>query len=197
MDTTNSNPELWKAIAAAQTEIQNPSKNSINPHFKNKYADLAEVLRTVLPTFSKHGLSIVQSTGFDPTNNTVQVSTVVAHASGGFISSDAKCIPARADAQGIGAATTYLRRYALTAMAGVAQEDDDGNDARHKHGPTEASPALLSLLAQIASSHVVETLESLKPAIRQLSKTERETAIQAAIERKQWIEAGRDVDADE
>jgi hypothetical protein len=44
-------------------------------------------------------------------------------------------MPARSDAQGIGAATTYLRRYSLAAMAGVTQEDDDGNSAAHDSRP--------------------------------------------------------------
>lgn len=191
MNTTNANPELWKALAAAQVEIQNPTKNSTNPHFKNKYADLAEVLRTVLPTFSKHGLSIVQSTGFDATTNTVQVSTVIAHAAGGFISSEARCIPGRADAQGIGAATTYLRRYSLSAMTGVAQEDDDGNAARFATGgQNEPSDALVSILAQISNCQTIDGLEGLKPKIRALQQHERGLAIQAGIERKQWIEEG-------
>jgi hypothetical protein len=191
MDTSNANAELWAALAAAQADIQNPTKNAVNPHFKNKYADLAEVLKTVLPTFSAHKLAIVQSTSFDSATNLVSVSTVVAHASGGFVTSEARCVPGKMDAQGVGAATTYLRRYALCAMSGVAQEDDDGNSARHedkKHH--EPSQALLSILAKIQSFLTVEGLESIKPEIRALSPTERGLAIQAGIERKQWIEQG-------
>lgn len=188
MDTTNATPELWAALASAQTEIQNPTKNSTNPHFKNKYADLAEVLRTVLPVFSRHKLAIIQSTSFDPALHLVQVSTVVAHSSGGYIKAEAQCVPGKTDAQGVGAATTYLRRYALTAMAGVAQEDDDGNSSRHGKDAKEASPDLLSILAQISNCHSIEALELLKPKIRELHSDERAPAIQAGIERKQWIE---------
>lgn len=131
-------PELFTAYAAAQGEVENASKSSNNPHFKSKYADLAEVLNTVRPVFAKHGLSIMQSTGFD--GSLVSVTTLVAHKGGGLVYSTASCVPAKADAQGIGSATTYLRRYSLAAMAGVAQEDDDGNAAAHNGKPTPIKP---------------------------------------------------------
>jgi len=91
----------------------------------------------VRPVFAAHGISIVQSTGFD--GATVSVTTLLAHASGGHISSTASCVPAKSDAQAIGSATTYLRRYSLAAMAGIAQEDDDGNSAAHGGKPAPAA----------------------------------------------------------
>jgi len=133
MELSNANAPLFAALAAAQAEVENAIKGNVNPHFKSRYADLAEVLNTVRPTFAKHGLSILQSTAFDGDN--VSVTTTLAHAEGGWVSSCASCVPARVDAQGIGAATTYLRRYSLAAMAGVAQEDDDGNSAAHDTRP--------------------------------------------------------------
>lgn len=133
MNTEHATPELFAALAKAQSEVENATKGSTNPHFKSKYADLAEVLNTVRPTFAKHGLSLLQSTAFE--GSLVEVTTLVAHASGGFVSSVASCVPAKTDAQGIGAATTYLRRYGLAAMTGVAQEDDDGQSAAHNREP--------------------------------------------------------------
>ncbi|TWI45038.1 ERF superfamily protein [Pseudomonas duriflava] len=53
--------ELAKALAAAQAEIENAAKGSVNPHFKNRYADLAEILNTSRPVLSKHGLSIYRT----------------------------------------------------------------------------------------------------------------------------------------
>lgn len=128
-DITHANPELFAALAAAQGEIENASKNAANPHFRSKYADLAEVLNTVRPVFAKHGLSLIQSPGYD--GSVAHVTTVLAHKSGGYLTSTASCVPAKADAQGIGSATTYLRRYSAAAVAGIAQEDDDGNSAAH------------------------------------------------------------------
>ena len=126
-------PELFAALAAAEGEVENASKSSANPHFKSKYADLAEVLNTVRPVFAKHGLSITQSTAFN--GSLVSVTTLVGHKGGGLIYSTASCVPSKTDAQGIGSATTYLRRYSLAAMAGIAQEDDDGNAAAHNGKP--------------------------------------------------------------
>lgn len=143
MNTEHSTPELFAALSKAQGEVENASKASSNPHFKSKYADLAEILNTVRPTFSAHGIAIIQSSAYD--GQMVTVSTVLAHSTGGFISSAASCVPAKTDGQGIGAATTYLRRYALAAMAGIAQEDDDGNSASHNK-PLPASPFDISAI---------------------------------------------------
>lgn len=134
-DITHANPELFAALALAQGEIENASKNQVNgafskgPNAKPSYADLAEVLNTIRPVFAKHGLSLIQSPGFD--GSMASVTTVLAHQSGGYMTSTASCVPAKADAQGIGSATTYLRRYGAAAVAGIAQEDDDGNAAAH------------------------------------------------------------------
>ena len=134
-DITHATPELFAALALAQGEIENASKNQVNgafskgPNAKPSYADLAEVLNTIRPVFAKHGLSLIQSPGFD--GSMASVTTVLAHQSGGYMTSTASCVPAKADAQGIGSATTYLRRYGAAAVAGIAQEDDDGNAAAH------------------------------------------------------------------
>lgn len=134
-DITHATPELFAALALAQGEIENASKNQVNgafskgPNAKPSYADLAEVLNTIRPVFAKHGLSLIQSPGFD--GSMASVTTVLAHQSGGYMTSTASCVPAKADAQGIGSATTYLRRYSAAAVAGIAQEDDDGNAAAH------------------------------------------------------------------
>ncbi len=143
IDTSKATPELFAALAKAQAEVENASKSSENPHFKSRYADLAEVLNTVRPVFSANGLSVSQAPSFDGAR--ASVTTLLAHSAGGFLTSTAACVPAKSDAQGIGAATTYLRRYALAAMCGVAQEDDDGNSAAHNKRPgkegDKATPA--------------------------------------------------------
>lgn len=133
MDMTHATPALLTALAAAHRELENASKNAANPHFRSRYADLAEVINTIRPTLAKHGLSMLQSTAFD--GELVHVTTVLAHAEGGYVSSVASAVPAKADSQGIGACTTYLRRYSAAAMTLVAQEDDDGNSAAHNAPP--------------------------------------------------------------
>lgn len=127
MNKSDSIVALAGAMAQAQGEIENASKNSNNPHFKSKYADLAEVLNTVRPVFAKHGLSIAQWPGFNEGMATLE--TILMHKSGEWISSIAMTPLSKQDAQGVGSALTYLRRYSLAAIAGIAQEDDDGNAA--------------------------------------------------------------------
>jgi len=147
-DISHATPELFAALALAQGEIENASKNQVNgafskgPNAKPSYADLAEVLNTIRPVFAKHGLSLIQSPGFD--GSMASVTTVLAHQSGGYMTSTASCVPAKADAQGIGSATTYLRRYGAAAVAGIAQEDDDGNLAQHGEKPKKHSDETLA-----------------------------------------------------
>lgn len=143
MNTDKATPELFAALAKAQGEIENAAKNAANPHFRSKYADLAEVLNTVRPVFSKHGLAIIQSTEFD--GSLVSVVTLLAHDKGGFITAKASCVPAKSDAQGVGSATTYLRRYSAAAVAGIAQEDDDGQSAAHNRKPAPLAQKITPL----------------------------------------------------
>jgi len=129
MNLENSTPELFTALAKMQGAVENATKGSLNPHFKSKYADLAEVLNTVRPVLAVNGLSVIQSPSFD--GGICHVTTTIAHSGGGYITGTMSCVPAKQDGQGIGAATTYLRRYSLAAVCGIAQEDDDGNTAAH------------------------------------------------------------------
>lgn len=141
METQHATPELFKALSDAQGEIENASKNAANPHYRSKYADLSEILNTIRPVFAKHGLSLSQSPSFD--GSFASVTTVLSHSSGGYITGMASCVPAKTDAQGIGSATTYLRRYAAAGFAGIAQEDDDGNTAAHDKKPRSAEDRVL------------------------------------------------------
>lgn len=127
MNKSDEIKDLADALAKAQGEIENASKSSVNPHFKSKYADLAEVLNTVRPVFSAHGLSVTQMPSF--ADSVCSVETLLMHSSGQWISSTASATVSKNDAQGVGSCITYLRRYSLAAVAGIAQEDDDANAA--------------------------------------------------------------------
>jgi hypothetical protein len=171
MNIDKATPELFGALAKAQSEIENASKNAANPHFRSRYADLAEVLNTVRPVLAKHGLCVIQSTAFDGTM--VSVETVLGHSSGGSVSSVASCVPAKVDAQGVGAATTYLRRYALAAIAGVAQEDDDGNGAAHsKPAPVVQSGVVEEAMARIAAANDAAALGEVGAGLAKLEVDE-------------------------
>lgn len=155
--------ELAAALAIAQGEIENASKASQNPHFKSRYADLAEVLNTVRPVFSRHGLSISQFPSFDA--GVVSVETILLHKSGQWMSGTISAPISKLDAQNVGSATTYCRRYSLAAVAGIAQEDDDANAAvghapRQQRQPEPApQPDWISLIANIAQAKTLDTLK--------------------------------------
>lgn len=135
MNKTDSIAELAKALAKAQGEIENASKNATNGHFQRGYADLAEVLNTVRPVFSSHGLSVLQMPSFD--GGIASVETLLMHTSGEWISNTCSAPVSKNDAQGVGSAITYLRRYSLAAFAGIAQEDDDANGAVGHNKPQQ------------------------------------------------------------
>jgi len=149
MNKSESIAALAKAMAAAQGEIENASKNTVNGHFKNRYADLAEVLNTIREPFSKRGLSFVQFPSFS--DGVAHVETMLMHESGEWVSSIASAPVGKQDAQGVGSAVTYLRRYSAAAMAGIAQEDDDGNSSvgapQKNTGNTAKQPASGSAMA--------------------------------------------------
>lgn len=180
MNLEHSNPALFAALAKAQGEVENASKNAANPHFKSKYADLAEVLNTVRPVFSENGLSIIQSTEFD--GALVSVTTTIAHKDGGYVSSKASCVPSKTDAQGVGSATTYLRRYSLASACGVAQEDDDGNSSAHNGKPvakiTEKQEASLNEWIETTGADKAKVLGAYKvKAIAEMTEAQANDAI--------------------
>ena len=190
MNLDHSNAALFAALALAQAEVENATKGSVNPHFKSRYADLAEVLNTVRPVFAKHGIAIIQSTGFS--DGLVSVTTALVHKEGGYVTSVASCTPAKVDAQGVGAATTYLRRYSLAAATGVAQEDDDGQSAAHNRpapvaAPAKPSNALLDVLAATEDATSEDVLRNLYKATETLNEHERNEARKAIVQKRQSI----------
>lgn len=136
--------EIATACAKVQAELENVGKGGTNPHFKSKYATLPDVLDAVRDKYAAQGVAIWQC----PVNcegSNIGVVTRLAHSSGQWIQSTLYVAPGRFDAQGAGSVITYLRRYALMAMAGVSAEDDDGNAAVARPEPTRpTTPAPLS-----------------------------------------------------
>lgn len=129
---------LDAALALAQAELSNVLKDTANPFFKSRYADLAAILDEVRPVFAKHGISIVQSPSYD-VGGYAHVTTRLA-CKGEWVMATSSCKVVKDDPQGVGSATTYLRRYSLAAFAGVAQTDDDGNAASGKDGKADKAP---------------------------------------------------------
>lgn len=129
--------KLAPAFVAAQAEIENAHKNARNPHFKSTYADLAEIVETIRPTLAKHKLAVIQIPGYE--NGALTMDTMLLHESGEWIGGVSGSPIAKQDPQGVGSAITYLRRYSLAAVCGIAQEDDDGNAASRRDMQTQAT----------------------------------------------------------
>lgn len=136
MRTSTELDKIAPALLAAQTEIGNATKNAKNPHFRNNYADLGAVIEAVKPVFNRHQIAVVQSLS-DSTYG-LTLSTRLIHSSGQWIEDTAYAPLPKADPQGVGSATTYLRRYSLAAFGCITQEDDDGEGARPKPQETKA-----------------------------------------------------------
>jgi len=115
------------ALSKAQGMIKGAAKDSENPHFKSKYADLASVWEACREALAKNEIAVVQPVTGGP--ETITISTMLIHSSGESLCSSFTIRPGKADAQGLGSAITYGRRYGLAAMVGVAPEEDDGTAA--------------------------------------------------------------------
>jgi hypothetical protein len=129
MKSSETIADLAGALAAAQAEMKNAKLNKVNPHFKSRYADLAEIRDTVTPALSRHGLAVVQGTETD--GSAIVVVTRLIHKTGQWIESR---FPISYDKpQTMGSAITYGRRYLLSAICAIsADEDDDANAANEK-----------------------------------------------------------------
>lgn len=150
--TTEQSPSvaaLAAALAKAQASIENAKRTSDNPFFKSKYADLADVRAACQSQLSANQLSVIQTC--EVADGGVIVATTLVHASGEWIRGRLKVRPVKDDAQSVGSAITYARRYSLAAIVGVATEDDDGEaahgrdaqdaPARHQEPPKPAPKA--------------------------------------------------------
>jgi hypothetical protein len=122
------------ALVKAQAEFEAAKKDSINPHFRSNYADLSSVIDAIKGAFAKNDLAYLQPVSWrseGQENAYYAIETMVLHSSGQSISFGTMRVPiATSDlgnAQKVGAAITYARRYHLASALGISQEDDDGN----------------------------------------------------------------------
>jgi hypothetical protein len=128
MNKSESINELATALSKAQGQMGGAKKDSDNPFFKSKYADLASVVEAIRGPLAEQGLSYVQLPVVTEREE-VQIETALLHSSGQWISSVVTVPVAKLDAHGYGSALTYARRYGLQSMVGVPAMDDDGNAA--------------------------------------------------------------------
>lgn len=162
-DTVIEHDSLPAALVAFQAEVGTVAKDSDNPFFKSKYADLPAVKAAAQPILAKHGLAVVQSPDHKVIGEKVYdtLRTTIIHRKGAFgdvLSSEMILKPVKNDPQAQGSAITYARRYAFMAMLGlVADEDDDGNAAS---APPRQSRPKQKTTEELAVEAVVEAVKA-------------------------------------
>lgn len=143
-------------IAQALCEVQKTALFALtdknNPFFKSKYADLSSVWEVARKPLTENGLSIVQTMDISE-NGGVIIETTLIHTSGEYMTGKLLMSPEKDTPQGIGSAITYARRYSLSAMVGIAPEDDDGEAAmsRKKNKNDEIANELIKDLEKTTS----------------------------------------------
>ena len=138
MKTSEHVNEIGKAMACVQGEMRPAIKDSNNPFFKSKYSNLTSVWDSIREPLMKNQISVFQDVF--TTEHGVSVTTKLVHASGQWIDFGPLEIPlSKRDAQSIGSATSYAKRYSLSAACGVVTDDmdDDAEIAMNRNGKPE------------------------------------------------------------
>lgn len=176
------NSELAAALVAAQAKMSNPKFDSVNPHFRNRYASLSAVREAVIPVMNAHGIAVIQN--IIEHQGGVGCETILTHKSGQSMKLGALPMPAtKHDAQGYGSAITYACRYALCAIAGVTGEEDDDGEAASKPQPTQTK-VIFKKSPKAEPSRAMELITKVEAAGL------RESDVKSFLEAKQAWPAG-------
>lgn len=176
--------ELAEALSKAQGSIEGAVKDAKNPFFKSNYADLHSVIACAKAPLSENGLAVIQTTAMIDTQ--LCLVTTLAHKSGQWIKAMMPVMLAKQDAQSMGSALTYLRRYSYQAICGISAMDDDGESAMERKPKAEVTqkpstePTIGSLMMALAKvdTHIDKTKLAAFLARFALSKN---TTVEAVI----------------
>jgi hypothetical protein len=128
MKTSETITKIASALLKAQMNMGNALKDSKNPFFKSKYADLNSVREACMPSLNANGITALQPMVNIEGKNFIN--TILLHESGEYLSSLTEIIYSKQnDAQAQGSGITYARRYGLQSFVNIGAEDDDGNKA--------------------------------------------------------------------
>lgn len=137
MKKSDSITEIAKALIEFKKEVNKLKKTGKNPFFKSSYAPISEVIDVLDEPLINNGLSFMQ---FPKGEN--ELETIVMHTSGEWILESYYMKPVKGDPQAFGSVITYQRRYALCAIFGLADEDDDANKVSEPQKSTDDRPWL-------------------------------------------------------
>ena len=150
MKTSESIKQIAEALVSAQKEIRFAVKDSTNPHYKSKYANINSVIDAVKAPLNNNGIAILQS--LSPSDdNKLHLTTRLLHSSGEWIEDTAVCPIQKQDPQGLGSAISYIRRYSISSLCALYADDDDGQSAALNAA---------DYLQKIAHSQTLEELQS-------------------------------------
>jgi hypothetical protein len=161
MRTSETTERINKALIAAQKEMGKLSKDAENPFFKSKYASLENVLDLVKPVYLNHGIAIMQGSGSDGPNE-INVITRLVHESGQWVETDFPIPLSKQDPQAAGSASSYGRRYALKAIASLAEEDDDAQSSSIEDPRQDRTDASLKPITAGQLKEVNDLFEALR-----------------------------------
>lgn len=217
METSEKVAAIADALAKAQAEIVGAVKDSTNPYYNSKYADLASVWESCRLPLTKNGLAVVQGPSVEVTGephleqvqNTkgekrtvlravtrVTVTTLLLHSSGEWISTDVSTVVSSSDPQSVGSAISYLRRYGLSSMVGIPQVDDDAEAATSPSREVrKATPEQLPPSVQPASALTLTDAQEIRLKGLMQQHGIKARAVQSFVERtsKYTIKAAHDI----
>ncbi len=189
--------ELATALCEAQAEMRGAVKDSRNPFFKSKYADLVSVMKAIKDSFQRHGLSFTQFPHIEHKKGYVfvkdqakevdmlhvGVTTTLMHTSGQYQQHSFALPLSKQDPQAAGAAITYAKRYALQGVAGIPSEDDDAESAMNRQ------PKAASKTNWVKELEAVKTKQSFDLKIKQMKadnvKVKKGSELHAALSEAQ------------
>lgn len=193
MKTSESIAKIATAILEAQKAITFASKDATNPHFKNRYADLPAVVDAVKPALNDSGIAFIQSAS--PSDDSkLHLTTRLIHTSGEWIEDTLVMPLPKQDPQGYGSAMTYARRYALAAITGLYQDDDDGNAGSgvgKKADDSVTAKQMETFVSNITKCESITKLTETGDAIGtfQLTESQRRDIATAYTKRKRELKA--------
>jgi len=150
---------IYNKLFTLQNELGAISKDATNPFYKSKYFDINSLIGQLKPLLQKHNLVLLQ-----PINNN-QVRSVIYDLDGGSVESSIE-LPTNLDAQKLGSAITYFRRYTLTSLLALQAVDDDGNLAAqtnkiHKPLLLDNSPELKNAISGMSKGATVDDVKKI------------------------------------
>jgi hypothetical protein len=156
MNTSQEIDKISAALVLAQKDMLPLIKDSDNPFFKSKYADLHAVTQACYPALQANDICVMQSAESLGASG-INIRTRLIHSSGQFIETECAIPPAGQDPQKYGSAVTYGRRYGLQAAVGLAAQDDDAEAAMGRKESKGKQAASDDLLDKIIESFTMQT----------------------------------------